>query len=102
MSCAHFHRYLQCVRIVIDAIKNFHSQDSPGCVDDEANIMKKCDARHQVESGNEMFSAVSKVLDRLMTSVLILTILYEDLLIGEQVDELSQVWLVQVVGQADV
>ena len=59
-------------------------------MDDEANIMKKCDARHQVESGNEMFSAVSKVLDRLMTSVLILTILYEDLLIGEQVDELSQ------------
>ena len=52
--------------------------------------MKKCDARHQVESGNEMFSAVSKVLYRLMTSVLILTILYEDLLIGEQVDELSQ------------
>ena len=91
MSCAHFHRYLQCVRIVIGAIKNFHSQqDYPGCVDDEANIMKKCDARHQVESGNEMFSAVSKVLDRLMTSVLILTILYEDLLIGEQVDELSQ------------
>lgn len=71
-------------------------------MDDEANIMKKCDARHQVESGNEMFSAVSKVLDRLMTSVLILTILYEDLLIGEQVDELSQVWPVQVVGQADV
>ena len=91
MSCAHFHRYLQCVRIVIDAIKNFHSQDWLGCVDDEANIMKKCDARHQVESGNEMFSAVSKVLDRLITSVLILTILYEDLLIGEQVDELSQV-----------
>ena len=60
-------------------------------MDGEANIMKKCDARHQVlESGNEMFSAVSKVLDRLMTSVLILTILYEDLLIGEQVDELSQ------------
>ena len=49
-----------------------------------------------------MFSAVSKVLDRLITSVLILTILYEDLLIGEQVDELSQVWPVQVVGQADV
>ena len=71
-------------------------------MDDEANIIKKCDARHQVESGNEMFSAVSKVLDRLMTSVLILTILYEDLLIGEQVDELSQVWPVQVVGQADV
>ena len=64
--------------------------------------MKKCDARHQVESGNGMFSAVSNVLDRLMTSVLILTILYEDLLIGEQVDELSQVWPVQVVGQADV
>ena len=40
--------------------------------------------------------------DRLIMSVLILTILYEDLLIGEQVDELSQVWLVQVVGQADV
>ena len=60
-------------------------------MDGEANIIKKCDARHQVESGNEMFSAVSKVLYRLMTSVLILTILYEDLLIGEQVDELSQV-----------
>ena len=36
------------------ASKNFHSQqDYLGCVDGEANIMKKCDARRQVVSDND-------------------------------------------------
>ena len=71
----------------MDAIKNFHSQqDYLGCVDGEANIVKKCDARRQVVSGNDMFSTVSKEWDRLMISVL--TDMHEDLLIGGQVDVL--------------
>ena len=76
--------------IDMDAIKNFHSQqDYPGCVDGEANIMKKCDARRQVVSDNDMFSSLSKEWDRLMISVL--TGMYEDLLIGGQVDVLTAV-----------
>ena len=71
----------------MDALKNFHSQqDYLGCVDGEANIMKKCDARRQVVSGNDMFSTVSKEWDRLRISVL--TAMHEDLLIGGQVDVL--------------
>ena len=72
------------------AIKNFHSQqDYLGCVDGEANIVKKCDARRQVISGIVMFSTVSKEWDRLMISVL--TAMYEDLL-GGQVDVLTAVY----------
>ena len=74
----------------MDAIKNFHSQqDYPGCVDGEANIMKKCDARRQLVSDNEMFSSLSKEWERLMISVL--TAMYEDLL-GGQVDVLTAVY----------
>ena len=47
-------------------MKNFNSQqDYPGCVDGEANILKKCDARRQVVSDNDMFSSLSKKWDRL-------------------------------------
>lgn len=74
----------------MDAMKNFNSQqDYPGCVDGEANIMKKCDARRQLVSDNEMFSSLSKEWERLMISVL--TAMYEDLLIGGQVDVLTAV-----------
>ena len=73
------------------AIKNFHSQqDYLGCVDGEANIVKKCDARRQVVSGNDMFSTVSKEWDRLMISVL--TTMHEDLLMVGQVDVLTAVF----------
>ena len=73
----------------MDAMKNFNSQqDYPGCVDGEANIMKKCDARRQLASDNEMFSSLSKEWERLMISVL--TAMYEDLL-GGQVDVLTAV-----------
>ena len=42
----------------------FHCQQNYlGFVDDEANIVNKCDARRQVVSGNEMFS-LSKEWDR--------------------------------------
>ena len=51
--------------------------------------MKKCDARRQLVSDNEMFSSLSKEWDRLMISVL--TAMYEDLLIGGQVDVLTAV-----------
>ena len=57
----------------MDKIKNFHSQqDCLGCVDDETNIVNKCDARRQVVSGNEMFS-LSKEWDR---SISVLTAVY--------------------------
>ena len=73
----------------MDKIKNFHSQqDCLGCVDDEANIVNKCDARRQVVSGNEMFF-LSKEWDR---SISVLTAVYEDLLRGEQVDVLTAVY----------
>ena len=39
-------------------------QDYLGCVDDEANIVKKCDARHQGNSEN-ISSSLSRWLDRL-------------------------------------
>ena len=75
----------------MDENRNFHSQqDCPGCVDGEANIMKKCDARRQRVSDNDTFSPLSKELDRLMISVL--TAMYEDLLIGGQVDVLTDVY----------
>ena len=57
----------------MDENRNFHSQqDCPGCVDCEANIVNKCDARRQVVSGNEMFS-LSKEWDR---SISVLTAVY--------------------------
>ena len=57
----------------MDENRNFHSQqDCLGCVDDEANIVNKCDARRQVVSGNEMFS-LSKEWDR---SISVLTAVY--------------------------
>ena len=51
----------------------FHcQQDNLGCVDDEANIVNKCDARRQVVPGNEMFS-LSKEWER---SISVLTAVY--------------------------
>ena len=84
----------------MDENRNFHSQqDCPGCVDDEANIVNKCDARRQVVSGNEMFF-LSKEWDG---SISVLTAVYEDLLRGEQVDGLTAVYeRLLIVGQADV
>ena len=49
----------------MDEIRKFHfQQDYLGCVDDEANIVKKCDARRQVISEN-ISSSLSRWLDRL-------------------------------------
>ena len=84
----------------MDENRNFHSQqDCPGCVDDEANIVNKCDARRQVVSGNEMFF-LSKEWDG---SISVLTAVYEDFLRGEQVDVLTAVYEGLLKGkQADV
>ena len=49
----------------MDEIRKFHfQQDYLGCVDDEANIVKKCDARRQVTSDAISYS-LSRWLDRL-------------------------------------
>ena len=49
----------------MDEIRKFHfQQDYLGCVDDEANIVKKCDTRRQVFSDN-ISSSLSRWLDRL-------------------------------------
>ena len=83
----------------MDENRNFHSrQDCPGCVDDEANIVKKCDARRQVVSGNEMFF-LSKEWDG---SISVLTAVYEDLLRGEQVDVLTAVYEGLLDSQAHI
>ena len=83
----------------MDENRNFHSQqDCPGCVDDEANIVNKCDARRQVVSGNEMFF-LSKEWDG---SISVLTAVYEDLLRGEQVDVLTAVYEGLLDSQAHI
>jgi len=48
-------------------------QDYLGCVDDEANIVKKCDARRQVYSDNN-FSSLSRWLGRLMSITMTMTV----------------------------
>ena len=49
----------------MDEIRKFHfQQDYLGCVDDEANIVKKCEARRQGTSEN-ISSSLSRWLDRL-------------------------------------
>ena len=54
----------------MDEIRKFHfQQDYLGCVDDEANIVKKCDARRQVISEN-ISSSLSRWLDRLKSYVM--------------------------------
>ena len=61
------------IRIDTDVMRKIHfQQDCFGCVDDEANIVNKCDARRQVVSGNEMFS-LSKEWDG---SISVLTAVY--------------------------
>ena len=47
-------------------------QDYLGCVDDEANIVKKCDARRQVTSVN-IFVSLSRWLDKLMSIMMTMT-----------------------------
>ena len=48
-------------------------QDYLGCVGDEANILKKCDARRQVYSDNN-FSSLSRWLGRLMSIPMTMTV----------------------------
>ena len=48
-------------------------QDYLGCVDDEANIVKKCDARRQVYSNNNIAS-LSRWLGRLMSIMMTMTV----------------------------
>ena len=55
------------IGIDMDETRMFHfQQDYLGCVDDEANIVKKCDARRQVTSDDISYS-LSRWLDRLMS-----------------------------------
>ena len=57
----------------MDEIRKFHFQQNYlGCVDDEANIAKKCDARRQVISDNSSPS-LSRWLDRLMSIMMTMT-----------------------------
>ena len=57
----------------MDKIRKFHfQQDYLGCVDDEANIVKKCDARRQVTSDN-ISPSLSRWLDRLMSIMMTMT-----------------------------
>jgi len=55
------------IGIDMDETRMFYfQQDYFGCVDDEANIVKKCDARRQVTSDN-ISPSLSRWLDRLMS-----------------------------------
>ena len=59
----------------MDKIRKFHfQQDYLGCVEDEANIVKKCDARRQEISGN-IFPCLSRWLDGLK-SIMMITAVY--------------------------
>ena len=61
------------IGIDMDEIRKFHfQQDYLGCVDDEANIANKCDARRQVFSDN-ISSSLSRWLDRLMSIMMTMT-----------------------------
>ena len=63
------------IRIDMDVVRKIHfQQDYLGCVEDEANIIKKCDARRQEISGN-IFPCLSRLLDRLM-SIMMTTAVY--------------------------
>ena len=63
------------IRIDTDVVRKIHfQQDYLGCVEDEANIVKKCDARRQEISGN-IFPCLSRRLDRLM-SIMMTTAVY--------------------------
>ena len=58
---------LPALCIDMDETRMFHFQQvNLGCVDDEANIVKKCDARRQVTSDN-ISPSLSRWLDRLMS-----------------------------------
>ena len=52
--------------VEFDTTDFYSQQDYLGCVDDEANIVKKCDARRQVTSDDISYS-LSRWLDRLMS-----------------------------------
>ena len=62
------------ISIDMDDTRMLHfQQDYLGCVDDEANIVKKCDARRQVYSDNN-FSSLSRWLGRLMSIPMTMTV----------------------------
>ena len=64
---------LPALCIDMDETRMFHFQQGClGCVDDEANIVKKCDARRQVTSDN-ISPSLSKWLDRLMSIMMTMT-----------------------------
>ena len=61
------------IGIDMDETRMFHFQQGYlGCVDDEANIVKKCDARRQVTSDN-ISPSLSRWLDRLMSIMMTMT-----------------------------
>ena len=62
------------ISIDMDDTRMLHfQQDYLGCVGDEANILKKCDARRQVYSDNN-FSSLSRWLGRLMSITMTMTV----------------------------
>ena len=62
------------IRIDMDDTRMLHfQQDYLGCVGDEANILKKCDARRKVYSDNN-FSSLSRWLGRLMSIPMTMTV----------------------------
>ena len=64
---------LPALCIDMDETRMFHFQQvNLGCVDDEANIVKKCDARRQVTSDN-ISPSLSRWLDRLMSIMMTMT-----------------------------
>ena len=66
--------YRVIIRIDMDDTRMLHfQQDYLGCVGDEANILKKCDARRQVYSDNN-FSSLSRWLGRLMSITMTMTV----------------------------
>ena len=89
------------ISIDMDDTRMLHfQQDYLGCVDDEANIVKKCDARRQVYSDNN-FSSLSRWLGRLMSIPMTMTVadqrakcicLREHLVLLWRAEQVRQIW----------